>query len=175
MEELFDDEVKYVYVASTNLTKVQAVRNILEPLGYQVIGVKGKSNVSNQPKSEAETLQGAINRALNLSDGYLKIGLEAGVEEVNGIMFLINYAAMVDEDENIYLAGGTRIPLPTEIRTHIQAGLELKDAMEKVYNTTDINQKEGAIGFFTNNYVKRVEIFEHLIKLLYGQYLHQKK
>jgi len=174
-EELLDDLVKEVYVASTNPNKVKGVRNILEPLGYMVYGKSVESGVSNQPKSDEETIQGAINRAYSLNEGHLRIGLEAGVVMTSGIMYLTNFGALLDEEDNLYVAGGTRIPLPKEIEVLINSGYELKDAMDKYYNEKGINEREGAIGFFTENQVPRHEIFEHITKLLYGQYLHYKR
>ncbi len=170
-----ENEIKNVYVGSTNIVKIRACREIIEPYGYQVIGKESASLVSNQPKSDEETLTGAINRALNLKEGYLRIGLEAGVTYQAGILFLVNWGALVDENENVYVAGGTRIPLPKEIEKMImEEKLELADAMERYYNQIDIKHRSGAIGFFTENLVEREEIFTHIVKLLYGQYLHYK-
>ena len=47
--------------------------------------------------------------------------------------------------------------------------------MDAFLKTEDIKHKEGAIGFFTKNLVKRKDIFVHIVKLLYGQYLRRKK
>lgn len=171
-----EQEIKNVFVGSTNIVKIKACREVIEPFGYQVIGKDSQSLVSNQPKSDEETILGAINRALNLKEGYLRIGLEAGVTYQNNILFLVNWGALVDENENVYVAGGTRIPLPKEIENLIfNEKLELADAMDKYYNTIDIKHHSGAIGFFTEDQIKREEIFTHIVKLLYGQYLHYKK
>lgn len=170
-----EQEIKNVYIGSTNIIKIKACREVIEPFGYQVIGKQANSQVSNQPKSDEETLLGAINRALNLKEGYLRIGLEAGVTYQNNILFLVNWGALIDENENIYVAGGTRIPLPKPIEKLIfEQNLELADAMDQYYNTTDIKHHSGTIGFFTEDQIKREEIFIHIVKLLYGQYLHFK-
>lgn len=170
-----EEQIKNVYVGTTNIVKIRACREVIEPYGYQVIGKESNSMVSNQPKSDEETMTGAINRALNLKEGYLRIGLEAGVNYQKGILFLVNWGALIDENENIYVAGGTRIPLPKEIeKLIINDKLELADAMDTYYKTVDIKHANGAIGFFTENQIKREEIFTHIVKLLYGQYLHYK-
>lgn len=161
------------YVGSTNKVKVQAVKNILEPLGYEVVGIEVDSNVSSQPKNDEETMLGAINRAKALPSDGLRIGLEAGVEILHDDLYLTNFGVLIDESNNIYKAGGTRIVLPLMIKDAIfSEGLELSDAMEKYFNTIDIKHKDGAIGYFTCGMVKRVDIFDHVVKLLYGQYLH---
>lgn len=171
-----EEQIKNVYVGSNNIVKIRACREVIEPYGFQVIGKESNSMVSNQPKSDEETMTGAINRALNLKEGYLRIGLEAGVSYQKGILFLVNWGALIDENENIYVAGGTRIPLPKEIeKLIINDKMELADAMDTYYKTVDIKHANGAIGFFTENQIKREEIFTHIVKLLYGQYLHYKK
>jgi len=159
-----------VYVGSKNQVKVQAVKNILEPLGYAVISIDALSNVSNQPKTNKETLQGAFSRANSLPNDGLRIGLEAGVELIDDTLLLTNYGVLLDND-NCYIAGGDVIKLPDIIKDAIfTEGLELSDAMGKYFLTLDIKHKEGAISYFTNGRVKRVEIFERITKLLIGEW-----
>ena len=165
-----------IYIGSTNKVKVGAVRNILEPLGFEIIPMNVDSKVSSQPKNDEETLRGAINRALALPKDGLRVGLEAGVEILHDDLYLTNFGVLIDQDNNIYKAGGTRIVLPEFFKKVLfEEGLELSDAMEKYFGMIDIKHTEGAIGYFTNGMVKRVDIFEHIIKLLYGEYLHGKQ
>lgn len=165
-----------VYLGSKNIVKVTAVKEILEPLGYEVIGLDVDSQVGAQPKNDKETITGAYNRANALPEDGLRIGLEAGVEELEGILYLTNWGALIDENSKVYKAGGTRLPLPKEIATLImEKGYELSDAMNLYFSTQDIKHKNGAIGYFTCDLVKRVDIFTHIVKLLYGQYLYQIK
>lgn len=162
--------MKKAYVGSANNVKVNAVKKILEPFGYEVIGIAVNSLVSNQPLNDEETIKGAYNRAKALPNDGLRIGLEAGVELVNDDLFLTNFGVLIDQDHNIYKAGGTRIVLPEEIKKMIfEEHLELSDAMEKHFKTVDIKHHQGAIGYFTTGLVVRMDIFEHIVKLLYGQ------
>ena len=164
-----------VYVGSTNNVKVQAVKNILEPLGFSVIGININSEVSSQPKTNEETMLGATNRALNLPNDGLRIGLEAGVYKLHDKLFLNNYGVLIDENGNKYACGGYQIELPEIIENAIyKQGLELSDAMEKYFNKTDIKHLGGAISYFTSDMVQRIEIFEAITKMLYGEYLRGK-
>ena len=161
------------YLGSKNIVKINATKEILEPFGYEVIGVDVDSKVSAQPKSDLETINGAKNRALALPTDGIRIGLEAGIEMLDGDMYLTNFGVLIDLKGNVYKAGGTRIVLPKEIANLILVDkLELSDAMEKYFNTLDIKHKNGAIGHFTNDLVVRCDIFTHIVKLLYGQYLY---
>jgi hypothetical protein len=54
-------------------------------------------------------------------------------------------------------------------------GLELADAMKEHFNVEGIKHQNGAVGYFTSDLVKRKEIFIHITKLLYGQYLYNQK
>lgn len=162
------------YIASLNKVKVEAVKKVLTE--YEVIAKKGDSKVSNQPKSESETIQGAYNRCLSLPKDGLRIGLEAGVSMIDGIMFLINYGVMIDEQDNIYYAGGARIPLPEYVKERLlNTDLELAEVMEEYTKIKDIRSKNGAMGVFTNNRVERIDLFVHIMNLLYGQYEFRKE
>lgn len=161
------------YLGSKNIVKINACKQVLEPFGFEVIGIDVDSKVSAQPKSDEETINGALNRALSLPNDNFRIGLEAGIEILNDEMYLTNFGVLIDPEGNIFKAGGTRIVLPKEIANLILVEkLELSDAMEQYFNKLDIKHKEGAIGHFTNNLVVRIDIFTHIVKLLYGQYLY---
>lgn len=163
------------YLGSKNIVKVIATKEVLSGFGYEVIDLEVDSMVSSQPKSDAETIKGAYNRAKSLPKDGLRIGLEAGVELLDNELYLTNFGVMIDENENVYKAGGTRITLPNEIKKKIfEDGYELSDAMNEYFNILDIKHKEGAIGYFTSNLVVRKDIFVHIVKLLYGQYLYKK-
>ncbi len=167
--------MKKAYVGSLNKIKVGATTEVLSQYGYEVIGIDAPSQVSAQPMTDDETIEGATNRALGLPTDGLRIGLEAGVMLHKDTLFLTNWGVLIDEDGNRIVAGGTRIALPDEVKkTLFEDGLELSDAMAKHYNTKDIKFKEGAIGYFSNSLVTRNDNFVHIIKLLYGRYLYMK-
>lgn len=163
-----------VYLGSKNRNKVEATKEVLSQYGYEIIGMEVDSLVGAQPKCDLDTLNGARNRAHALPKDGLRIGLEAGIEILDNIMYLTNFGVLIDEDDNEYYAGGTRIPLPEEIaKLIIDDKLELSDAMDHYFSTQDIKHKNGAIGYFTKDLVVRVDIFTHIVKLLYGQYLYK--
>lgn len=160
-----------IYVGTTNNAKLAAVKEVLSE--FEVIGIKVDSKVSNQPKSDEETITGAYNRAKALPHGF-RLGLEAGVHETLGEMYLTNFGVLIDEDDNVYYAGGTRLPLPREVVEGIMAGYELADVMTQITKDKETRNRDGAIGYFTNEQVVRKDIFTHIVKLLYGQYLHRR-
>ncbi len=163
-----------VCIGSLNQVKVKAVADQLEPLGITVISKDVASQVSNQPFSDAETVLGATNRAKSAQAfAPIGIGLEAGVEMLNGVMFLVNWGVLIDEDHHIYYAGGTRLPLPKELALPLESGLELGDVIDAYAKRQNVRSKEGAIGILTADWCSRQVNFEHIVSLLWGQYVYR--
>ncbi len=157
-----------VIVGSTNTVKINAIKNVFA--NYDVTGIAVSSRVSAQPISDQETIRGAINRALGAKRfGDIGVGLEGGVQQTSLGLLLVNYGALVDEENRVYIAGGTRILLPNEIAKEIYKGRELGEIMDQYAHKQNVKHEEGAVGIFTNNFVTRTDNFEHIGKLLYGQ------
>ncbi|TCT19915.1 inosine/xanthosine triphosphatase [Melghiribacillus thermohalophilus] len=159
-----------VLVGSNNPAKVNAVQKVFP--NEQVEGVKVSSNVSLQPFSDEETLEGAINRArqcAQMDKDVIGIGLEGGVMELEGRLYVCNWGALADEKGNLYTAGGARIALPDEIAKELKRGKELGDIMDEYTKKQNVKHHEGAIGIFTNHLVDRETMFMHVVQLLRGQ------
>ncbi|MFD1739291.1 DUF84 family protein [Bacillus salitolerans] len=169
--------MRTITIGSKNYAKVEAVKFIFEK--DEVKGISVPSHVSDQPITDEETLMGALNRAKNALEAgrsHIGIGLEGGVMETNGGMYLCNWGALVDGSGSIITAGGARILLPDEIAEELRSGRELGPVMDEYAQKRNVRQLEGAIGILTEGFVNRKEMFEHVVRLLAGQYaFHQKK
>lgn len=162
------------YLGSTNPVKIQAVKLVLTD--YNVIGLDVNSFVGAQPMNDEDTIKGAYNRAQQLPTDGIRIGLEAGIMQHDQIFYLVNWGVLIDEENRVYYAGGTRIPLPRNVvQKVLHENKELADVMEEETKINKIKHKEGAIGYYTNSLVKREDIFIHIMNLLYGQFLHHKE
>ncbi|UOQ46113.1 DUF84 family protein [Halobacillus salinarum] len=160
-----------VYIGSQNPTKKAAVKS--EFPEDEIIGVDVESKVSAQPFSDEETLEGAINRAREcaaMKKADLGIGLEGGVMEIGEDLYLCNWGALIDHRENLYTASGARIRLPDEIKKELEKGLELGEVMDRYTAKQNVRKNEGAIGIFTNGAIIREEMFQHIVRLLKGQW-----
>ncbi|MFD1019086.1 DUF84 family protein [Thalassobacillus hwangdonensis] len=160
-----------LYIGSKNPTKINAVKTVFESANVE--GVEVESKVSAQPFSDEETLEGAINRArecAKIKKNGFGLGLEGGVMEIEDQLYLCNWGAMVDDEENLYTASGARIPLPDEIKEELEKGKELGEVMDDYASRQEVRKNEGAVGIFTNELVNRQEMFAHVVKLLKGQY-----
>lgn len=161
----------HILLGSNNKAKKDAVSRCFS--NETVLTIDAPSGVSPQPFSDEETLNGAINRAKyarnNLEHG-LGIGLEGGVMELEGQLFLTNWGALTD-GQQLYVASGARVPLPRLIASELKEGKELGDVMARYTKDKEIRHHAGAIGVFTNGYITRDKMFEHVLYQLKGQYL----
>jgi len=165
-----------IAIGTKNQAKNKAVQSIcLQLMNNPVfISLDVPSNVSEQPFGDEETLQGAKNRArqaCNEAKVTMAFGLEGGVKDLDGQLFICNWGVLQTKDGEQYLAGGAQLPLPQEVANAVRNGEELGPVMERYTNQTGIRHNEGAVGVFTSNIVKRADMFEHIVKLLLGQYL----
>ena len=164
-----------IIVGTTNKAKINAVREAITKIGMtaDVEGIEAASLVSAQPKSDEETVDGAINRAqdaLSKKQADLAIGLEGGVKWVNDTLYLCNWGAMVTPAGHVYTATGAGLPLPVEIEAGIREGHELGPLMDTYTSKKGIRHHEGAIGIFTNGWITRSQMFEHVVIQLLGQW-----
>ncbi len=153
-----------VAVGSANPTKVTAVTRIFQKVwpNAQICSVDVASGVSSMPMSDAESLQGAANRAtaalaaLNADFG---VGLEGGVQpEAHGLT-LHGWVVIVDVNGKQGIGGAARLPLPEPIARRVFAGEELGHVMDDVLQEHNTKHKGGAVGALTAGLVVRGEAF----------------
>ena len=166
-----------IAIGTKNKAKVGAVQNAVQihfkDITFETIDVA--SNVSEQPFSNEETRQGAINRAiatLQQTNATLGFGLEGGVYELEGVMYCCNWGALATKAGQVFSCAGATFMLPEEIASRLRAGEELGPVMDDYTNTENIRHHAGAIGIFTNGLIDRKEMFEHIVTLLIGQYMY---
>lgn len=163
-------------VGSQNPAKIRAVEKLIdtEQLGAAVESVDVPSGVGEQPMSDKETMTGAINRAkrvLEKSDVTFGVGLEGGIMEIEGETFICNWGALVDRSGRLFTGSGARFKLPDLLVIGIKQGRELGDVIDDYTQKLNVKKNEGTVGILTQGLVTRDEMFYHVMKLLYGQYL----
>ncbi|MER2170753.1 inosine/xanthosine triphosphatase [Paenisporosarcina quisquiliarum] len=164
-----------ILIGTNNRAKTKAVKAISSIYYPNAIfeNIEVPSLVSDQPMSQEETRQGAINRAKHLmvgSDALFGIGLEGGVQEIDDQLYICNWGALVTQNGDVFTATGAGIPLPKEIAEQLLAGAELGPVMDVFTNKNEIRHDEGAVGVFSNGLVNRSAMFEHIMLLLIGQF-----
>ncbi|WP_435195680.1 inosine/xanthosine triphosphatase [Natronomonas sp. EA1] len=162
-----------VIVGSGNPVKVRAVERALASAGYEphVTGVAVDSGVSEQPYGDAETREGARNRARAAFDGCdLAVGIEGGVAPRDGGLWLVMHAAVTDGDDLAY-GEGPALRLPDAIAARVEAGEELGPVMDDVLGEDDVAKKQGAAGALTGGIIDRESALRHAVAGALGPFV----
>ncbi len=160
--------MRRIVVGSRNPVKVLAVESVVRRIwpAAEVLGVDVPSGIAVQPRSETETRQGAANRAraaLVAVDADLGLGLEGGVDEVRGRLYLVNTVVAVDRQGQTGEGAGVRMELPPSYRAGLDEGRELGDLVDAASGQSNTKQKDGAIGLLTAGLADRQQSFEQAL------------
>ncbi len=164
--------MKRIVVASTNPVKIQSAllgfQRMFPAETFTARGISVPSGVSDQPMSDEETLQGAINRAHNAraadTEADYWVGIEGGCEEKHGE--LLAYAWIVVESQAGSGKGRTgAFCLPHEIAELVRQGVELGEADDRVFGRSNSKQMNGAIGILTGDVMDRTQYYESAVIL----------
>jgi inosine/xanthosine triphosphatase len=165
--------LKTIVVASQNPVKTQAVLHGFQRMfldqEFDIETISVPSGVSSQPRSDAETLQGAVNRAAEaarqLPRADFWVGIEGGVEDTQeGEMTAFAWAAVWDAR----LMGRGRTGtfyLPPAVTELIRQGKELGEADDMVFGRSNSKQENGAVGLLTGDVIDRAQLYEHAVVL----------
>lgn len=153
-----------IAVGSTNPVKIEAVTaafNAVWPAEeWDVIGYKVDSGVSNQPMSDEESIQGAENRAagaIKTMAADYAVGLEGGLQEINGLYFDCGWVVVIDKDGLKGIASSPKIIVSPVEMDLIRQGKELGEVDDITFGKSNCKQAEGHYGLMTNNVFTRSE------------------
>lgn len=155
-----------IIIASKNPVKINATYDgfklAFPEQEITVQGISASSGVSDQPMSDQETLQGAINRAKNAQalhpNADYWVGLEGGVERRGDSLYCFAWAVVVSQDKQGQGRTAT-FQLPDEVAKLVYAGDELGDADDKIFGHTNSKQKNGSIGILTEDRLTRATLY----------------
>ncbi len=159
--------MKTIVIASQNPVKIQATlggfSKVFPELEFEVRTIQIPSGVQDQPMSDAETLQGALNRASGAQTARPEadywVGIEGGVEKQGDEMAV--FAWIVVKSKEITGKGKTgTFFIPPVLSRLVQEGKELGEADDVVFNRSNSKQENGAIGILTNDVVDRTSLYE---------------
>lgn len=156
----------HVIVTSKNPVKLEATKQAFkqvfgdEEIQFEVVSVP--SGVSDQPMSEAETIEGARNRASNAKkqtpDADYWVGIEGGVQTLNNEMLTYAWIYVLGKE----LEGKARSAsfyLPQQIKALVESGKELGDADDIVFGKSNSKQQNGAVGILTHDIITRTALY----------------
>ena len=168
-----------VAVGSTRRPKLNAVWEALTVFGpsldsnaqFDVVGVEVPSGVGHTPRTRAELMAGARQRAEALvalaherdEPWRYFVGLEGGLdvirEDASRLVFLENWAYVTDGTRGAYGQSGA-ILLPESLAARVlDDGIELAAAIDTFAGSQGVRDAQGAWGVLTNNMITRQDAF----------------
>ncbi len=151
-----------IAVGTTNPVKINAVtsgfKRVWPKTVWNCTGIEVNSGVSDQPLSDEETINGAINRAkaaISKLDAEYGVGLEGGVHKINGQWFDCGWIAVIDQKGAIGLGSTARIIVPEVMVEYLMRGKELGDVIDLFFNQKNSKQNQGHFGLMTKNTITR--------------------
>jgi len=165
--------MKKVIVASSNPVKINTTeigfRKRFPEEAFDIKGISAPSEVSDQPMSGEETLRGAKNRANNVSklasNADYWVGIEGGLEEVNGELEAFAWVVVKSKDGRIGKGRIGSFFLPKKVAELIKQGKELGEADDIVFGMTNSKQANGAVGILTGDVLTRATYYEPAVIL----------
>lgn len=165
--------MKKIIVASKNPVKINTTREGFAKMFpeelFEIEGISANSDVPDQPMSEQETIAGATNRANNaskeISDADFWVGIEGGLEEINGEMAAFAWIIIKSKDNIIGKGRTGSFFLPKEVTKLIKQGYELGVADDMVFKRENSKQVNGAVGILTGDILTRTTYYEQAVIL----------
>jgi len=164
--------MKKVIVASKNPVKLLAAKMGFEKMypgqEFGIEGISVPSGVADQPMSDKETLEGAVNRAQNakreMPEAAYWIGIEGGVEVRKDRLLAMAWVAVLTNDQE----GQARTAgffLPPRVASLVLSGHELGHADDIVFGDSNSKQKGGAVGLLTHGAMGRADLYAEAVFL----------
>lgn len=156
-------------LASHNPVKLRAAQAVflrIDPAA-QVEAVTASSGVADQPLSEVEARQGALNRARAalIEGAAYGVGFEGALARTEYGWMSCAWAAVAAPDGRFGLGGGVYMLLPPAVQAHLEAGLELGAAMDELTGAKNTKQGPGAVGILTDGLLDRQGAYEQILIL----------
>lgn len=164
--------MKKIIAASQNPVKIQAILHGFQRMfadeQFSIEGASVPSGVRAQPLSSEETLQGAHNRAAQAARRFPQadywVGIEGGIETHADQICAFAWVVVRSPGQEGRGRTGT-FYLPAAVAELIQAGKELGEADDIVFQRTNSKQENGAIGLLTGDVIDRKQLYEHAVIL----------
>lgn len=163
-----------IKIASQNPVKVEALKEILADYPHlkdaEIVAVHALSEVSDQPKSLKETVQGALNRSKNAyGECDYCFGIESGLMEVpntkSGYMDVCVCAIFDGREHHLGLSSAWEAPKQVS-EYMLKDGLNMNDAAYKAGLTANpkVGSSEGLVGIMTKGRLTRKEYTKEAIR-----------
>lgn len=168
----------HLVVASLNPVKIAAAeggfRLLFPQLSCRMEGVSVPSGVPDQPYGEAETWQGAMNRAeaarLARPQGDYWIGIEGGVTIFGPEWLALGWVVLLSK-QGLGQARSASYVLPPPLVALMQQGLEQGEADDQIFGTQGAKRRGGTIGAITQQAISRQELYQPAVSMAFAPFL----
>lgn len=156
-----------IVMGSNNPVKLEAVRYAFKKMfpasHFQWETIDAPSGVSEQPASDVETYQGAVNRVQYIHqikpEADYWCSIEGGIEfDEQGNMRAFAWVVVQHGQKRGY-ARSAAFYLPAAITELVKSGMELGEADDIVFQQANSKQKNGAVGLLTGNVLTRTTLY----------------
>jgi len=165
----------FVNVGTTNQLKIKAVEIAFKRFFNNCIvrGISVDSGVLPQP-IDSDTIKGAENRARAAlqeaspaKSSTFSVGIEAGLFWNPTIeQFIdIQYCAVLDRSGKFTYGHSPGFYYPPGFYDSIEKGVEIEKIVEDLFGISDIGEKNGAIGFLTDDRVTRKDLLISAVEM----------
>lgn len=168
---------KHIFVASKNPVKIAAALGGFQAMFpshlFTAQGINVPSGVPEQPFTDAETLQGAMNRASNAQkqepEADYWIGIEGGVEDTSdqkaGSLQSFAWVVVIGRSGTIGKAKTATFFQPEEVANLVRGGMELGHADDAVFGRSNSKQANGSVGLLTGDVIGREAYYVQAVVL----------
>ena len=168
-----------VIISTENQAKVNAVKEVFLKVwdDIEFIAEKFPSAVSEQPTSEKEGVEGALNRANNSKSKYPEadyfVGMEGFVDTNEYGMFLAGAVVVIDRDGNLGIGFSAKMQLPDVIKNKILNGEELGPVVKEMMadDENKIRSYDGTNGILSKGLYNRVDEFKDATKCALARFV----
>lgn len=172
--------MKIIAVGSQNPAKLEAVKSAFQKVWpdeeWNVVGTDVKSGVSDQPMTDIESIQGAINRAERAlaatPNATYGVGLEGGIQQINDHYYDCGWAVVVDNTGQEGIGSSVRMEVPARVMELVLQGTELGFADDQVFGQEMSKHSLGHFGLMTNGALTRTEAYRDGIVAALSHFLH---
>jgi non-canonical (house-cleaning) NTP pyrophosphatase len=94
-----------------------------------------------------------------VSDGFLYIGMEGGIENTDQGMEEIALVVVRHSNGLEAVSRSASFPVPPSIANLVKSGIPFAKAVDQVYSTVDIKNTQGFVGLLTDNIVDKYKLY----------------
>lgn len=162
-----------VVVASRNPAKLDAARRAFTDsfagAAIEIVATAAESGVAEQPFGDTETRRGALNRARDAQRREPRadywVGMEGGVETVDGAALAFAWMAVLGPGGRPGLARSATLPLPPAVHARLERGEELGAANDAEFGTVGSKRRGGAFALLSDGRFTREGVYAQTLCL----------